>query len=196
MTPSRKLLTTELKAKIEARIRECFDKAKVLYPEFAEKFDEMPTIRYNIKNRVGGMAITGGVDDWTIRLNLILCYENEDDFVFQTVGHEAAHLIQRAVYGSITPEGKKVRSHGKEWKSVMVALGMKPATYHKYDTSSIDTGKKRRAKNGAVVTASGLADMIKRLQNGYKRLPDAGKEQFADWIEKIQSMMDEPGESE
>jgi predicted SprT family Zn-dependent metalloprotease len=194
----RKLLTPALKLKVEQRVLEVFNQAKALYPEHAKEFDELPEIRYDVKNRVGGMAITGGRDDWTIRLNLILCYENEEDFIKQTVGHECAHLICRRVHGNtkqVAEKGqmvtKKVRSHGKEWKSVMVKLDLKPKTYHTYDTSSIETRGRRRAKRGELIPITQVIEMIKRLQNGYKRLPDDAKIHFAEWVADIQQQMDD-----
>lgn len=194
-----KLLTPRVKAKVEARVRDCLERATAIWPDHHERFSEMPTIRYDIKNRDGGVAISGGALDWTIRLNLILLVENENDkqdendFVWQVVGHEVAHLVQRVVFGFVkTVDGKikKVRSHGPEWKEVMVKLGMKPLKYHKFDTSSIDKPKRHRAKVGAVVTSMQLEDMLRRLQNGYKRLPEEGKTRFAEWVADINEKME------
>lgn len=186
MQPTRKILSPELQAKIEKRVRECLAIAQRAYPAHADKFEEAPTVRYNIKNAFSGVAISGGQDDYTIRLNLILCFENEAHFIEHTVGHEVAHLVQRRVYGHtkiVDGKVKKVMSHGPEWREVMGHLGLKPARTHKYDVSSLDIKKKKRAKRGAVVTAQGLEDMLRRLQNGFKRLPDQGKELFMQWME-------------
>lgn len=195
---ARKLLTPALREKVEKRVRECLDMAAKLWPDHAARFQDAPEIRYDIKNRFGGVAISGGRDDWTIRLNLILCYENEEDFIHQTVGHEAAHLIQFAVFGhtkKVVEKGetkiKKVRAHGPEWREVMVKLGLKPAVYHKYDTSSIETSSRRkRARDGQVIGDGSmpsaeelriLMDMRRRLETGFKRLPTSAKQEFVDW---------------
>lgn len=200
-TQIRKLLTPELRAKVEKRVRECLDRAAELWPEHKAKFQDAPEIRYDVKNRFGGYAISGGPDDWTIRLNLILCYENEAHFIEQTVGHEAAHLIQRVVFGSVkkvVEKGqvvqKKVRPHGAEWREVMVKLGLKPLVYHTYDTSSIETkSRRKRAKAGSLIggglftpnseEARLIADMRRRLETGFKRLPSGEKQAFIDWAE-------------
>ena len=190
-TQARKILTPALQKKVEARVHECLAMAKKAYPAHADKFNEFPTIRYNIKNRFGGVAISGGPDDFTIRLNLILCYENEEHFIEQTVGHEVAHLVQRRVFGSTKQVGdktKKVMAHGIEWKEVMVKFGLEPAKYHTYDTSSIDMGKKKRSKRGSVVSDSGVAEMLKRMQNGYNRLPDEAKTAFAEWVMSLENV--------
>jgi SprT protein len=106
----RKLLTPALEKKIETRVRELLDLAKTLWPEQAAKFDTMPDIRYDVKSRVGGLASS----QWYIRLNLVLCFENEEHFIDKTVAHEVAHLIQFAVHGHTTTnekgEVKKVRA--------------------------------------------------------------------------------------
>lgn len=191
MTDTRKLLTPELQAKIERRVRECLDLAAKRWPEHATKFQDAVTIRYDVKSRVGGLAISGGSEDWTIRLNLILCFENEEHFIKQTVGHEVAHLVNHVVHGftkQVEENGKmvtkKVRSHGKEWRSVMTELGLEPKIYHTYDTSSIQTKPRRRASRGsAVLTPTQTADMIRRLQTGFKRLDDDTKKIFMAWAQ-------------
>jgi predicted SprT family Zn-dependent metalloprotease len=190
----RKLLTPELRAKVERRARELLDLSSKIWPEHAAKFQDAPEIRYDVKNKFGGYAITGGEDDWTIRLNLILCYENEADFIEQTVGHEVAHLVCRVVFGRTKtvvekgqPTVKKVRSHGKEWRSVMEKFGLKPATYHKYDTSSIEVKPRKRAKRGAILSISQVDDMLKRLETGFKRLP---KEQQELFVLRCQDLME------
>lgn len=189
---TRKLLTPELQAKIERRVRECLDIASKRWPEHTAKFEDAVTIRYDVKNRVGGLAISGGSEDWTIRLNLILCFENEEHFIKQTVGHEVAHLVNHVVHGftkQVEENGKmvtkKVRSHGKEWRSVMVELGLEPKIYHTYDTSSIQTKSRRRASRGSVVTSGQALDILRRLQTGFKRLDKNSREAFMMWAQEI-----------
>jgi predicted SprT family Zn-dependent metalloprotease len=186
----RKLLTRDRVEKVEKRVRELLDKASEIWPDKKAKFEDAPTIRYDIKNRFGGVAISGGKEDWTIRLNLILMYENEEDFLHNTVGHETAHLICRVVYGStkkVTEGGKtvvkKVRSHGPEWRQVMIELGLKPAVYHTYDTSSIQVKKRKRKPRGAKLTISETIDMLKRLKGGIRRLDDDAKRELMEWID-------------
>ncbi len=189
-TQARKLLTDELRGKVEDRVRELLMLSSKIWPQFGKEFEIMPTIRYDVKNRFGGFAITGGVDDWTIRLNLILCYENEDHFIEQTVGHEVAHLVTRKVFGltkEVEENGKKVvkkvRSHGKEWRSVMINFNLPPETCHKYDTSSIDITPRSRSPRGAPLTPMQSMDMLKRLETGFRRLDKESKLAFIRWAE-------------
>lgn len=183
--PERRILTPELQKKIEDRIRECLDIAQKVYPKHAKKFAKLPTIMYNIKNTFGGLAYTGGDMDYTIRLNLIFCFENEAEFIKQTVGHEAAHLICDRVFGTFKEvDGKrvKIRPHGTEWKEVMKHLGLVPHRTHVYDITSLDLQPKKRRKRGAVITATESFAMIKRLQNGFHRLPESAKKDFMAWM--------------
>lgn len=193
----RKLLTPELKHKVEKRVRELLDLASALWPDHTAKFQDAPDIRYDIKNRFGGVAISGGREDWTIRLNLILCYENEAEFIHQTVGHEVAHLVQRVVFGSTKvvedkktglKVTKKVRSHGPEWRSVMVKFDLMPAVTHKYDTTSIQTKKRPRSKRGAKLDMRQTAEMLKRLETGFKRLSENAKREF---LQRCEDIIDE-----
>ena len=136
-----KLLSPEVKAKVESKIRECLDIAE---KEFKQKF-KMPEIRYDIKSHIGGIAIS---PDFIIRLNLILLTENEDDFIAQTVVHEVAHLVNRKV--NKPPEGKKkLMPHGPEWKKIMDLFKIPAEVCHKYDCSSIEKRprKKQHRKN-------------------------------------------------
>lgn len=187
---NRKLLTPELQAKIECRVRECLDIATKQWPQHEAKFQDAVTIRYDVKNRFGGLAISGGSDDWTIRLNLILCFENEEHFIKQTVGHEVAHLVNHVVHGftkQVEEKGKmvtkKVRSHGKEWRHVMTVLGLEPKIYHTYDCSSIQTKPRPRVRRGSVLSPSQTVDMIRRLQTGFKRLDNDTKQIFMAWAQ-------------
>lgn len=140
MKPDLKLLTPELKAKVEAKMRECY---KIAEKHYKKKY-EFPEVRYDIRSWTGGLAYR---DRNLIRFNLILLVENEADFIATTVPHEVAHKIVRATFK--VPEGRKrIMPHGKEWKEVMGVLGVQPAVKHHYDCSSIEKSKRLpKAKN-------------------------------------------------
>ena len=132
------LLSKELRAKVEAKTKECF---KIAEKHFKVKF-EMPEIRYNVKSTTAGLAYH---QKWLIRYNLILMVENEEHFLKHTVPHEVAHLINRKV--NKVPEGKKrLMPHGKEWKEVMVLLGIPADVTHNYDCTSIDRTPRAKRK--------------------------------------------------
>lgn len=195
-----KLLTPELKARVELKVRYYLDLATALWPDHAAKFGDAPIIRWDIKNRFGGTAQSGGPDDWTIRLNLILCYENMDAFIDSpksTVAHEVAHLVQHVVFGFTKqvedPKtgkkvSKKIRSHGPEWREVMVKLGQEPNRCHTWDTSSIEVKKRKRAKPGSLLDVMKTLDMHRRLMTGIKRL---SSESIRDLIRECEEMLEQ-----
>ena len=164
MNPTLLILSLDLRKKVETRVRECLDIAEKHYKR---KFD-MPEIRYDVKNTDGGLAYH---QLWLIRLNLILCYENEEHFIKTTVGHETAHLIARAVYNDkvLKDTGKKMRPHGKEWREVMGVLGLEPKVTHNYDVTSI--ARTPRRKRGSKLRGAEADTLLHRLLVASKRLP-------------------------
>ncbi len=129
------LLTPELKAKVEKKMRECIQKAEKHYGIQIE----FPEIRYNIKSWTSGLAYRNRN---LVRFNLILLVENEKHFIDTTVPHETAHMIVNACFraGKFTLAAGKKRwmPHGKEWKEVMALLKVEPHVTHNYDVSSIE----------------------------------------------------------
>lgn len=59
----------------------------------------------------------------------------------QTLLHEVAHIITRHVYG----HGRHIKSHGREWKQVMLALGLTSNRCSNY--SYIREDRKKSAKH-------------------------------------------------
>ncbi len=152
-----KLLTPELRKKVEDRQEWCYLQAE---KHFERKFDRPVSVRYDIKNWTGGLAY-GGLNK--LRYNLILLVENEKDFLENTVPHEVAHLITRAHFP--IPAGKKrLMPHGKEWKSVMTdVFKLKPEVKHHYDVSSIEkTARKPKTSKQRVQSAINIIQSVAR----------------------------------
>ena len=82
-----------------------------------------PIIKYNLKGKVGGMACYPNI----IRVNLPLLFNNEEDYLIQTIGHEYAHLLTDKVFDSAKP-------HGIEWKKVMWSFDLEAKRCHNYIT--------------------------------------------------------------
>lgn len=156
------LLTPELKAKVEAKMKECFEIAEKHY---GISF-EFPEIRYNIKNWVGGLAYRNRN---LVRYNLILLVENEEHYLATTVPHETAHMIVNALFRAgkfKLAEGKKRQMpHGREWEEVMGVINTPASVTHSYDCSSIERFPKPRRRGGPV-------DRVGRLMNQISRLSD------------------------
>lgn len=70
-----------------------------------------------------------------IRLSAKIWPLATEDERFETIVHEAAHIIAFAKYGS------EISPHGREWKGVMRKLGLKPERCHYVDISSLKRGK-------------------------------------------------------
>lgn len=165
-----KLLTPELRKKVEAKTRECL---KIAEKHFKVKF-EMPEIRYDIKSWVGGLAIS---PDFIMRLNLILLVENEEHYLATTVPHEVAHLINRRV-NKPAPGKKKLMPHGKEWKEVMALMKVAPTVKHSYDVSSIEKSKKRKRKGLVLDRVARIMKQISRLTEDERNKLESRLEAF------------------
>jgi SprT protein len=83
-----------------------------------------PIIKYNLKGQVGGMACYPDI----LRVNLPLLFNNEEDYLEQTIGHEYAHLLTFKINWDAKP-------HGMEWKRVMWSFDLEAKRCHNYDTN-------------------------------------------------------------
>ena len=156
-----KLLTPELKAKVEKKMKECIAKAEKHYGIKME----FPEIRYDIKSWTGGLAYR---DRNLVRYNLILLVENEKHYLESTVPHETAHMIVNACFRAgkfkLAAKKRKWMPHGAEWKEVMGLLKVAPAVKHTYDCSSIE--KIARAKRKIKI------DRVSRIMKQVLRLTE------------------------
>lgn len=157
LDPTFKLLTPELRKKVEDRQEWCYKQAEKF---FERKFDRPISVHYDIKNRVGGLAYPG---QNRLRYNLILLVENEKDYLENTVPHEVAHLITKMQF-PIPPGKKRLMPHGKEWKSVMKdVFNLKPEVKHYYDCSSIEvTARKKKTSKQRVQSAIQIITSVAR----------------------------------
>lgn len=121
-----------LQTQAEQLTRKYLDDALGLFRNFT-----MPTfkISFAMRGRSAGQICfrRGVMGNYDIRYNNTLLQENGDTFLNRTVPHEAAHIVAREVYGD------RIRAHGREWKSVMVAFGIDPdevTRCHSYDTAN------------------------------------------------------------
>jgi SprT protein len=73
---------------------------------------------FSLRGRVAGEAKQN-----SIKYNIEIARLNFDTFMIDTVPHEVAHVICRQVY-------PRAKSHGREWKHIMVKLGYAPNRCH------------------------------------------------------------------
>jgi SprT protein len=86
-------------------------------------------VRFDLRGKAAGMARFHPQGDWIIRYNQAMLAENGQAFIDQTVPHEVAHLVARAVHGA------GIRPHGAEWQSIMTLFGAKPVRCHNFNLS-------------------------------------------------------------
>jgi len=92
----------------------------------------IPVVRFDLRGRNGGEAV---LKENVIRVNQVLCAENFQEYLKQTIGHEVAHLIVYQIYKDryLT---QQVKPHGIEWKMVMSKFGLSADRCHQYDTTN------------------------------------------------------------
>lgn len=109
-------VSAAMKAKVEARVRECIAKSGVALP--------MPTILYDINSaRLGGQA---NYRKNHIRVNPVFLNAYGDDYIKHTIGHEIAHLTAGKRFGW------GISAHGLEWKNEMARIGLPAKRCHSY----------------------------------------------------------------
>lgn len=113
-------LKTEMEELVDLRLQLLVREATGIFGEEVK----MPSVRLDLYGTTAGMAIPL---KWHLRINPVLMRDNVDDFLDNTIPHELSHLIAHQLYGD------KIRPHGREWRSVMRALGCEPSTYHSMD---------------------------------------------------------------
>lgn len=130
----------------------------------------MPLVSYDLRGRCAGQALQR---ENRIRINRTLLLENLESFIFQTVGHELAHLICWQVHG------QRVRPHGLEWRLVMGVLGLPPSRCHTYDTARSATRKKLATFPYACRCRTRQMTIIRHRRMlkspGYYRCPQCGE---------------------
>ena len=124
-------ISSELRDRVNNRIRECLDKAadhyRVVLP--------FPDVSFDLTGTSGGVAYT---QEMRIRLNGQLFLENTESYFARTIPHEVAHLICGEVYPHTlrrSPGGKR-ELHGPHWQEVMVVLGVSPSRCHSMDVTN------------------------------------------------------------
>jgi SprT protein len=100
-----------------------------------------PIATFRLTGTCGGMYSSRGHE---VKVNMVLLEENESHYLSTTVPHEVAHALQRHIYGSYHL-GRRVMPHGRQWKSIMIRLGLDPKRCHTYDTSN--SAKSKVGKN-------------------------------------------------
>lgn len=120
-------ISTLLQLKVKERVQECL--SILLGEEVADRLSVIIQFKKNM-GITAGLAYSGKL---RIVLNEDLFLTNQKDFFEDIIPHECCHIAQYVLY----PEEEV--SHGKHWKELMKALGLKPSAYHDLDVSAVDS---------------------------------------------------------
>jgi SprT protein len=110
------------------------------------------TIRYDLKGRTAGQAITHySTGLFELRFNIPIYVANKEHFLARTVPHEVAHLVARQLHPY------HIQPHGREWQRVMLNLGVQPDRCHSYEVQLARVHQKFDAKCACKVHKIGKA---------------------------------------
>ncbi|MFT6328627.1 MAG: SprT protein [Bermanella sp.] len=88
----------------------------------------MPSVSLNQRGKIAGSA---HLQKNVIKLNKKLFIQNFEDFLYQVIPHEVAHIICYQKFG-------KVKPHGIEWQRIMRSLfNLDAHVTHKYNVADV-----------------------------------------------------------
>jgi len=94
---------------------------------------EVNQIRFDLKGSTAGMAL---LNENVIRINTQIFLENKEEYIEnRTLGHEYAHLVNRAVYNG--------SGHDLGWKRIMHFFGLNDSRCHDYEVEHLVKRHKR-----------------------------------------------------
>jgi len=124
----------ELGNKVTAKANLVWQELCHLYPQLRDM--PRPAVKYNkrLKTTAGRAFIDSKPPYFDLSNDLLWQYP--DTVIEDTVPHELAHIAAYIVFGDC--------GHGKDWKSVMVAINRPPAVYHNMLNSRHEARKLQR----------------------------------------------------
>lgn len=92
-----------------------------------------PAIEFGLRGTTAGRAwfVSGGRNN-KIQFQPEFLYQNAEDFLTQTAGHEVGHLVAHWLNKT-----SHIDPHGREWRNVMWTLGLPATRCHNYDTGIV-----------------------------------------------------------
>jgi len=104
---------------------------------YSRSFSEIPVL-FDLTGKAAGMyRVKAG--QRVIRYNPYVFSKYFDDNFSETIPHEVAHYVTDALFGL-----KKIRPHGREWKSVMQVFGVAANRTANYDLSGLPVRNYRK----------------------------------------------------
>lgn len=118
---------------VHKKVAWCYEKADAF---FKREFPRCK-VQFGVTGTYGGWASYGKN---LIKLNSEFLLRQFRDMIDDTIPHEVAHLITYQVFKKGKPweASKKVKPHGAEWKTVMMAVfGIEAKRCHSYKTGYV-----------------------------------------------------------
>jgi len=98
----------------------------------------LPVIRFDLRGKSAGQVRTSAGSDCVIRYNPRLLERHPQEFLAQTVPHEAAHLLAFSLFGP------RIAPHGREWRAMMAFFGVPPERCHQFSVEGLQARRLRR----------------------------------------------------
>ena len=105
--------------------------------KFNQSFQSID-VRFDLTGRTSGMYVVRHRLQY-FRFNGYIFAKYFEDGLATTVPHEVAHYVSDVLFGI-----RNIRPHGKEWQSIMHALGVEPTVTGDYDLTGVPTKRQRR----------------------------------------------------
>jgi SprT protein len=122
------LVNTTVSNPLQLRILAKVDADYHLAEKYFNRHFPRPSVHFSLRGKSAG---TAHLQANKLRFNPVLLVENPDVFINEVVPHEISHLVCFQLFG-------KVKPHGKEWQSVMLAtFNIPPKTTHQLNTQSV-----------------------------------------------------------
>lgn len=113
------MINATAKLKVSEKIRECIN---IFHKKTGFILCE-PIVLYDLKGTTAGQAkYKRNQHEAIIRLNPVIFADHYETFLNRTVPHEVAHLLNH--YYHISKGKFNIRPHGREWRNIMLLLGV------------------------------------------------------------------------
>jgi len=94
-----------------------------------------PAIQYTLR---GGVAGTATYQRQLINYNMGLYRENKEKYSNRTIPHEIAHLFNYRIHVENRGTwGERLKPHGREWKNIMMRMGLDYSRCHDYKVTKV-----------------------------------------------------------
>lgn len=123
------------------QMQDIIEHSQKIYNELCERYNLIAyplAIQFTLRGTTAGRAFNNSsTNERRITYNPYIAATNYQEFVYDTIPHEVAHIIQV----DIDPRSQ---SHGELWKSIMRGMGLEANRCHSMDASNVKHNKVKR----------------------------------------------------